>query len=133
MTLWLSILAIVLGGLYVLGRRQKQGEPAFCMVCEKELKNPVYENGYAFCAEHAFLYKSASWPVLMKGRSTPEDPEFGVRLWKLKQELSSKGLRSYIESSYSSEESGIVTKMELRVLEEDLEGAKALSRSKISD
>lgn len=133
MTLWLSILAIVLGGLYVFGRRQKQGERAFCMICEKELERPVYENGYAFCGEHASLYKRASWPVLMEGRSTPEDPEFGVRLWKLKQALSSKGFRSYIENSYSSEDNGIVTKMELRVLEEDLEGAKALSRSKISD
>lgn len=132
MSLFFSILAIFVGGvlvLFVLKPKRSASAPAPCHICEVNQRDPVFINGFAFCEKHALLYQDGEWVLLAKGNSSPEDPEFGVRMYQLKKLLASKGLSSYIETRYRNGVEEIITEMELYSLREDLEKAKALSKS----
>ena len=130
MTLFLSIALILVGALIAFSIRAKN-RPAkeLCLICEKELERPIYHNGHALCDSHIEVYKTGRWELLVQGNATSEDPEYGVKIYKLKNLLSQLDMPSHILVDYSLENGSIVTKMKLMTLEENLEKAKALSKS----
>lgn len=127
MSVFFATLAIVLAGVFVLRIRSKESQ-ANCHICERPVSEPIYHDGYPFCVVHGDDYSKGHWIVLIKGHSTPEDPEFGVRLYHLKQELATHDLSSYIQVRYENLEDEIITFMELCVLEECSERARTLSK-----
>ncbi|MCO4753785.1 MAG: hypothetical protein KC478_04855 [Bacteriovoracaceae bacterium] len=99
------------------------------MICEKELATPLYHDSHAFCEKHIDVYKHGNWKLLVSGNATADDPEYGVKIYKLKTLLSQLDLPSHILVDYELENGSIITKMKLMTLEENLEKAQALSKS----
>lgn len=105
-----------------------------CFLCDQEVSQSkiVYFEGRAFCPSHRDVFKKGAWKILKSGHATPEDPEFGVRLYEAKKLLLKSGKLSFIETDYAEIGGEIVTQMRLKVLKEDLERAQALSKSLFS-
>lgn len=122
-------LIFLIFGVSLLFLRKGKKERGECVVCGKDIFDPKMEDGMSFCLGHSELYKKAEWKDFKRGHASPDDPEYGVKLFEFKQSLNEKGVRSFIKAHYFQNDGEIVTEMVLMVLEEDLEKTEALSRS----
>lgn len=124
-----GILLFIVFTLAFLALRRGKKERGDCSICGRDVFDPKMIDGMAFCSKHAKEYQTGAWTEFKNGHATPEDPEFGVRLYEFKQILNSKNVSSFIRANYLQQEDEIITEMVLMVLEKDLEKAEALSRS----
>lgn len=101
----------------------------YCIVCAKALESITLIDGNALCSQHAHDYQHGNWRIFKEGVSSPEDPEFGVRLHLLQRKFASEKIASYIQVRYQEKDGEILTLMELMVLEKDLKKAEGFGKS----
>lgn len=131
MILFISILAVVVGGLVVFYLQgKKAGLGGVCLICEKGVEKAFYHDGYSFCSEHIGAFRSGKWKLLQEGEASEADPEFGVNLYELKKALVENSIPSFIQASYKERNGKVVTRMKLLTLEKDWEKARAFSQSR---
>ena len=90
-------------------------EEEFCSECLKQIEN------VNLCPEHFSIYASNTWTPITNQRTTPNDPEEGVYIYKFKQHLwSQKNIPSFILNEYKIqvENDFIETYVQLHVAEE---------------
>jgi MFS superfamily sulfate permease-like transporter len=96
-------------------------EDEFCLECLKQIEN------VSLCPEHFSTYASNTWVPITNQRTTPNEPEEGVYIYKFKQHLWAKKKKpSFILNDYKIqvENDFIETYVQLHVVETDHESLK---------
>lgn len=93
-------------------------EDEFCIDCLKQIEN------ISLCPEHFSIYASNTWVPITNQRTTPNDPNEGIYIYKFKQDLwSKKSIPTFIVNDYKIqvENDYIETYVQLHVTEEKKE------------
>jgi hypothetical protein len=93
-------------------------EDEFCIDCLKQIDN------ISLCPEHFSLYASNTWIPITNQRTTPNDPNEGIYIYKFKQHLwKTTSIPTYILNEYKIqvENDYIETYVQLHVTEENKE------------
>lgn len=93
-------------------------EEEFCIDCLKQIDK------VNLCPEHFNTFADNNWQPITNQRTTPDEPEDGVYIYKFKQHLwKEKGIPSYILNEYKIqvENDYIETYVQLHVKEDDKE------------
>ncbi len=116
-------------GIGVCKNHEHKNSVGICAICEEEycvdcLKQIDKVN---LCPEHFNTFADNIWHPITNQRTTPDDPQDGVYIYKFKQHLwKEKGIPSYILNEYKIqvENDYIETYVQLHVKENDQETLK---------
>lgn len=116
-------------GIGVCKNHENKNSVGICAICEEEycvscLKQIDKVN---LCPEHFNTFADNIWHPITNQRTTPDEPEDGVYIYKFKKHLwNEKGIPSYILNEYKIqvENDYIETYVQLHVKENDQEALK---------
>ncbi|MAX66486.1 MAG: hypothetical protein CME66_06080 [Halobacteriovoraceae bacterium] len=89
----------------------KRSKKSVCSICcqiypDKQL---TLVDEYAFCPQDLKLYNKLNWTAFLCVKSSPEEPENSVSIYKQQKKLITKNIPSFIKVDYQQNKNKIIS------------------------